>query len=371
MYRRIPSDGRSTPSDQRYLTLINGSQFPLGDRIQLTLIDWRLSIQFRQKLELGRLIMQSKVFRDFDEFAESVVDIDSRMMLRNPQRRLWRTTAVKLGEIDVQLGQLGSGNIAQGELRSDGYMFYLPLSDAVEYTANGSTIETGSLAILEPGCEFCITTKVQHDWCVAFVPTHMIAAADQLAGSPSGSCRVTRRNYHVANRFQTLASQILAAAANCCDFESSPAAERAAKEIERIVSVVVGQEDTQGQAPKPRPEGRPKFVRQEIIRLSLERLAQRADEHFDVGELAAAANVSERTLRTAYGEYFGVGPVRYLQLRQLHQIRRALRAADQDQVTVSSILMEHEVWAFSRFAARYQQLFGELPSDTLRSKVAS
>jgi AraC family ethanolamine operon transcriptional activator len=79
----------------------------------------------------------------------------------------------------------------------------------------------------------------------------------------------------------------------------------------------------------------------------------------------------ERTLRTAFKEYFGVGPRGYLQLRRLHQVHRALRAADPDEATVSKILVEHGEWSFSRFASRYQQLFGELPSETLRARTKS
>ena len=54
--------------------------------------------------------MRSKIFNDFDAFAESVVDIDSKMMLVNPKHRLWRTTAVDLDGIDVQVGRLGTGD---------------------------------------------------------------------------------------------------------------------------------------------------------------------------------------------------------------------------------------------------------------------
>ncbi len=90
-------------------------------------------------------------------------------------------------------------------------------------------------------------------------------------------------------------------------------------------------------------------------------------QHVLVEELAAAAAVSERTPRTAFNEYFGVGPVRYLQLRQLHQIHRVLRAANPEAVSIGEVLVGHGVWEFSRFSARYRQLFGELPSETLHT----
>ena len=85
-------------------------------------------------------------------------------------------------------------------------------------------------------------------------------------------------------------------------------------------------------------------------------------------QAAAAAGISQRTLQTVFHEHFGVGPLRYLQLRQLHQVHRALKAADPDAASVGEILVAHSVWEFGRFAGRYHRLFGELPSATLSAK---
>jgi len=54
--------------------------------------------------------MQSDVFCEFNAFAESVRDVDSKMMLRNPKRRIWRHSSVNLDGVGVQFGQMGSGN---------------------------------------------------------------------------------------------------------------------------------------------------------------------------------------------------------------------------------------------------------------------
>jgi AraC family ethanolamine operon transcriptional activator len=310
--------------------------------------------------------MRSQAFRDFDAFAESVRDVDSRMLLRNPTRRVWSTSSVDLARIDVQLGRLGSGNIAQGQSRPDGYMFYLPLTNAVEYSANGSVLQRKSFAILEPGCEFCVSTKVEHDWCVAFIPTDLFAGRGDPAIPPSRSCRVTGPLQQAADQFRATLLQIFSTAASSSHFESSAAATNAAEEVLQVANLIVGP----GPAVEPGQEGRPRVDRHEIIRLSMELLEQHAGESVNVGELAAVANVSERTLRTAFHEYFGVGPVRYRQLRQLHRVHRALRAADPEEGSVSQILIEHGEWAFSRFARRYRRLFGELPSETLRTKSA-
>ena len=108
--------------------------------------------------------------------------------------------------------------------------------------------------------------------------------------------------------------------------------------------------------------------RAEVIRRAQEIIEQRNGQHVRVGELAAAADVCERTLRKAFQEYFGVGPTRYLQMRQLHEIHRALRTADPEAVSASEVMTQHGVWELGRCAQRYRQLFGERPSDTLRAK---
>jgi len=290
------------------------------------------------------------------------------MRLQNPTSRLWSISGVDLSGIRVQQGWLGSGNIVEGQSHSDGYLFYMPLTNGIEYSANGRMLGINEIAILEPGCEFCVSTKVAHDWYTVFVPTHKFTQGGDLVepslGSEKMTCRVTRPNFQVANQFRAFVSQIMTAAAYCSQFESAPAATCAATELMNVTSLVAGERH----AGEPHQNGRPRFPRQEIIRRCQELLEERVGELVLLGDLAAAADVSERTLRTAFHEYYGMGPVRYLQLRQLHRVNRALRASDPEAESVTGVLVEQGVWEFGRFASQYHRLFGELPSETLRKK---
>ena len=63
-----------------------------------------------------------------------------------------------------------------------------------------------------------------------------------------------------------------------------------------------------------------------------------------------------------------MGPVRFMQLIRLHQVDRVLSAADAEAVSVSEVIAGQGEWDFGRFASRYRRLFGELPSETLRTK---
>ena len=158
--------------------------------------------------------------------------------------------------------------------------------------------------------------------------------------------------------------QVLRLAANCSQFESEVAAKSTARVLLKLAAEIFGLRQT------PVPDGtrgRPRIPRDEIIRRAKRAVEERENERVFVGDLAEAAGVSERTLESAFNEYYGVGPVRYLQLRHLHRIRRALQVADSEAVSVSDVLIRHGEWEFGRFASRYRRLFGELPSDTLKA----
>jgi AraC-like DNA-binding protein len=86
-------------------------------------------------------------------------------------------------------------------------------------------------------------------------------------------------------------------------------------------------------------------------------------------EICAAIGVAERTLRAACEEHLGMGPIRYLTLRRMHLVRRALLRTDPSKATVTRIVTDHGFWELGRFSVAYRTLFGESPSDSLRRPV--
>jgi AraC family ethanolamine operon transcriptional activator len=120
-----------------------------------------------------------------------------------------------------------------------------------------------------------------------------------------------------------------------------------------------------------RPIGRPHLSRERVIARALELIRAHDGQPLFTSDLCRAAGVSERTLRNTFNEYFGVGPIRLLKMRQLREIRAALLAADAAHETVASIAGRFGVWDFSLFARNYKRLFGESPSQTLRMPAGS
>ncbi|MET4177531.1 helix-turn-helix domain-containing protein [Bradyrhizobium sp. LA7.1] len=103
-----------------------------------------------------------------------------------------------------------------------------------------------------------------------------------------------------------------------------------------------------------------------IIARFEEFLEANSDQPVYLAEICAALGVAERTLRAACEEHLGMGPIRYLTLRRMHLVRRALLRADPLKATVTQIATDYGFWELGRFSVAYRVLFGELPSESLR-----
>jgi AraC-like DNA-binding protein len=109
-------------------------------------------------------------------------------------------------------------------------------------------------------------------------------------------------------------------------------------------------------------QGQHAIVMQRFRRMIEENLEQ----PLYIPEICKAIRVSERALRMCCQEHLGMSPKRYLVLRRLHQVQRALRAAPPTAASVTEIAMRYGFWQLGRFAVEYRARFGEPPSATLR-----
>jgi AraC-like DNA-binding protein len=83
-------------------------------------------------------------------------------------------------------------------------------------------------------------------------------------------------------------------------------------------------------------------------------------------ELCERVGVSERTLRSCCAESLGMSPIRYVLLRRLREVHRALRDADPDRVNVAEVAHRFGFAQLARFAGTYRAMFGETPANTLQ-----
>ena len=96
-------------------------------------------------------------------------------------------------------------------------------------------------------------------------------------------------------------------------------------------------------------------------------LEANVDRPLFVKETAEAVGVSVKTLSSCCREHLGMGARKYLYLRRMHLVRRALLAATPADSSVTAVTTRYRMPRSGRFAANYEALFGELPSATLRA----
>lgn len=98
---------------------------------------------------------------------------------------------------------------------------------------------------------------------------------------------------------------------------------------------------------------------------ALDWLRGHLDEPIQVDDLAQAAGVSPRTLERHFREFLGTTPLGWVRSARLALARRKLlQPGPEDSVT--GIALSSGFQQLGRFATRYRQHFGELPSQTLR-----
>ncbi len=106
------------------------------------------------------------------------------------------------------------------------------------------------------------------------------------------------------------------------------------------------------------------------VRAACEFVDSVRNEPLTVLDLCRVLNVSRRTLQYCFAEIHGISPLIYLRRVRLNRARRDLIQARDDRISVASVAMHWGFWHLGRFSQDYRQLFGELPSETLRRALA-
>jgi AraC family ethanolamine operon transcriptional activator len=83
-------------------------------------------------------------------------------------------------------------------------------------------------------------------------------------------------------------------------------------------------------------------------------------------DLCQALGTSSRALCYGFQEIFGTTPIAYLKLLRLQGANRALKATESNPETVTEIATQFGFYHLGYFARDYKQMFGELPSETLK-----
>lgn len=117
--------------------------------------------------------------------------------------------------------------------------------------------------------------------------------------------------------------------------------------------------------PGPDRSGLPSPTRALLVRRATDLMHARFGVPTGEVDFCEALGVSGRTLRLAFRERTGLGPMAYFQLLRLHAVRAALRTADLGVVSIGGLARQYGFTHPGKFAGYYRRLFGESPSRSL------
>ena len=301
-------------------------------------------------------------FKEFEAYAAAVIHADLRLMLPRLDEPRWEVATQSVGSIDLQFGKEGSGIIAEGAVHQGGQTLFVPI--AGQQLANGQPLHDQSVLVLDPGAELTIASQVAHDWCSVSLPSDLFNQDTACRADP----RMTRpcsQVIDIGSEAMTRLRRLLVRLDHSLRVEPTlPTSPAAQKSVQADLLAACRPIVARYAAPRP-TMGRPSYPRCEIIRRTIAKIEQHEDEFLSIEDLTLVADVSERTLRNIFLEYYGLPPRRFLTVRRLHQVRATLQNADHECGRVTAIAAQFGFWHFGRFANEYRRLFGELPSNTL------
>ena len=306
-------------------------------------------------------------FNDFEEFAHAIRDVDCRFTLTGQEVTNWRIRAQAVDRLTLLIGQDGGPCIYEGSNREGVFILLLPLEEPERMLSFGQELRDTSLATFAPGRSSVCVGKTANRWASVHIPLELLLASpgffmDREMAAFASSGGVLTIDPQQLRVLRSLVTRLVDA--EQAEALATPAAARAAEA--ELVSTIMLTFDTRSGALPSRP-GRRAVSRRLVLEQTLELIRASDGTALYVDDLCQAANVSERTLRNVFHESFGIGPIRYLRLHQLHQVRARLRDANPDRDTITKVATECGVWDLSRLAREYRALFGELPTQTLRT----
>jgi len=300
-------------------------------------------------------------FTEFDHLAEAARDWDLRLQKLGMHPFWGRLDQVLLGRARVSRARFGSSLLQEGSSPPGMRTFGVPARSSEEYRWRNHRVTPELLLLFPRGGEFrSISGSGFDSYPISVAPDYLVEVAADL-GVPEN--RLGTEGEVVRPRARDLES-LRAHIRRVVDLAS-----RGGSLEEPGVSGMVEEETaallvwTLAGAEWLRP---PRMrLRDEAIRKAEEVIDAVGTGPLQVRDLCSASGASWRTLNYAFQEKYGIPVKRYLTIRRLNGVRRDLLRGD-DRTTVSFVAARWNFWHMGEFAGRYRQMFGELPSDTLK-----
>jgi AraC family ethanolamine operon transcriptional activator len=318
--------------------------------------------------DIPQIFVLNQWFTDFEKFAQTTRAWDLDFIQLDGGN--FETEIIQIGVGDVQLARAGFNRfIDQKGSPPPGLWTFAMLADkSSQIIWRGRQVSKKSLMIYPPGSEIDAQSRPGFDVYTLSYPESLIDELTQMFGISSfrkliGDTDLISANAPKLSKCREQTKRILST------IKEQPFKAKS-QAIQREIRFSLSQQLISTLVHSGLDYHKPSYRRRDrALRRAKEYLREHARDSITVRDVHRATGVSERTLRYAFLEQFGVSPKTYLMARRLNGVRRQLYHADPSSITIADVANHWGFWHMGQFAADYRRLFGELPSETLnRSK---
>jgi len=305
-------------------------------------------------------------FTDPDEYQSAIRATAAKLIISKPGTFKANLTRIDLHRLWMQRGEETLGRVVHSALDPSRIsVFFLADDQLAPIRRHRMEISSGEITFHAKGGEAYLRSFAESRWgAMSLTPDDLTTAGLAITGReliPPIETRLIRPPPELMARLLSLHKAASQLAATVPDILAHPEVARALEQelVRTMVRCV-----TEGIAPKP---DHPQHARMPVMHRLEQLLKESPDQPLHVAEVCAAIGVVDRTLRLHCMDHLGMSPQQYLWLRRMNLARRALALAEPFSTTVTEIATGQGFWELGRFARAYRRLFGELPSETLRS----
>jgi len=308
--------------------------------------------------------MSTHTFSSPEAYVAGIGNANLRVSLMFRKSRVpWTFSSLDLPELRLQWGQGGGCTLTEGAVVREGGVILVPTQNIQAMRMNGHRFDAQTFRLQLQGDELSLASTEPHRWFSMSIPSALLdewSGAGATTKAPS-SCflRIAPERAEMFRRKVTQLGLIVQREPGA--LESFAAIRTTVRKLTELARGAIWGLPTAETSP-----GRHAIPRKHIVQVVMDSIDGQGGEYLTVPDLASTAGVSERTLRAAFQDYFGIGPAEFLKLRTLNLARDMLRNSDLALTTVTGVATRFGVWELGRFARDYRLLFGELPSQTLR-----
>lgn len=310
--------------------------------------------------------MSRTVYRDFDEFAESIAGVEGRFVPTARSAAEWWLQGGTVKRISCQQLQIGGRATFAGGGQHDMLTLGLPMTDARCIRIDACELKEDGFIVMDRAQPFAFSGSGVTRWCGIALPLdhpNLDVRTLEALGA-ADSVRARTRLVHLTELRRLVSRMLSPDSAIELDHPSAAAA------LEQDIALAVASLlECSHPDQERRVIGRPHLSRRRTISRCLELIESSPGSPVLIEDLCRVAGMCERTLRSVFQEYFGVPPMRLLRAKQLWDVRAALLSSSPEDGTVKGIAARFGVWDLSLFAHNYKELFAELPSVTLRARM--